>query len=60
MRCPECSYVMEWNEKVVGFLCPQGCFAVYERARDEALPEQRSVNKMVVEYLEMMDSLQRR
>ena len=53
MKCPDCSKSMQWNQKLNGFVCPQGCFAAYEMARKRTSYSQADA---VADYLETVNS----
>jgi hypothetical protein len=46
---------MYWNKEVNGFVCPYGCFAVYEIPQENALAGHSDAYSSAIDYLEMVN-----
>jgi hypothetical protein len=55
MKCPDCNKLMQWNKDVNGYVCPHGCFAVYEMTRGKVPAGQADACIPEIDYLEMVN-----
>jgi len=52
MICPDCFKPMHWNQDLNGFVCPHGCFALYEITPEKVPSDQADA---AIDYLESIN-----